>query len=156
MISATVDTSQLEIKAQRIGATASTFRPEMKRTMSRVAIILQRRVKQKLSGDVLNVRTNNLRSSIMQRVEENDAEISAVVDTKVKYARVHEYGFKGSVFVPSFMRRTQSGSCVVRAHKRTMNMPQRSFLRSSLIELKDEIVEMVNKSAAGKIREINK
>jgi phage gpG-like protein len=74
------------------------------RAMNRLTIMVQARVKQKLSGEVLHVRTNNLRSSINREVRVVGSEIQGVVGTNVEYAAVHEYGFDGMVSVRAHLR----------------------------------------------------
>lgn len=74
-------------------------------------------VKNKLSGQVLNVKTNRLRNSIMWKVNRQD--ISAKVATNVKYAAVHEYGYP------------------------PRNIPERSYLRTGLEDKRNEITEII-------------
>jgi len=69
----------LRIRVAREGLTAA-------------ALIVKRRIKENLTGRLLNVRSGRLRSSIAHRIEEADGEITAKIGTNVKYARIHEYG----------------------------------------------------------------
>lgn len=109
----------------------------LKSEIKKIAIDLTAKVKgEKLSGQVLNVRSGRLRRSINYRIEESDTGIDAKVGTNVEYGRVHEFGFKGAVNVKEHMR---AGKQKVRAHKRRMNLPERSFLRSSLREMQPDI-----------------
>jgi phage gpG-like protein len=101
---------------------------------------LQQHVQQnKLSGQVLKRRTGRLRASINTKVEREGNRIIGSVGTNVIYAAVHEFGFHGTVNVSSFTRTINGVTQNVSAHTRQMNMPQRSFLRSSLNDLKDQI-----------------
>jgi phage gpG-like protein len=94
----------------------------------------------KLTGQVLNVRTGRLRRSITQRVEEEGGSVVGYVGTNVKYARAHEFGFTGNVTVREHLRRTKGGKeATVRAHSRNMHLPERSFLRSALKDLQPAI-----------------
>lgn len=148
--------------------------PALKRAMTRAAILLQRYVKQnKLSGRPgLNVQTGTLRRSIAYTVEEPQrGTIVATVGTNVKYAGVHEFGFKGVVSVRAHMRQiksrnkskyvpvrfnknstriklqqSESGVAFVKAHARKMNIPERSFLRSSLRELGPQLMAEVEQT----------
>lgn len=115
----------------------------------------------KLSGQVLNRRTGRLRNSINQRVDSDASSVSAVVGTGVVYARPHEYGFQGTVNVPAHTR-TQTmafGKSIaarmvqVRAHPMRMNLPERSFLRSSLREKAPVEIERIRQSMAELIEE---
>jgi phage gpG-like protein len=98
----------------------------------------------KLSGQVLNVRTGRLRRSINARITESTTGIEAKVGTNVEYARAHEFGFKGTVTVKEHMRRGKR----VRAHARNVNIPQRSFLRSTATEMRPEIDKRIARAIA--------
>ncbi|MFX8565905.1 HK97 gp10 family phage protein, partial [Acinetobacter baumannii] len=70
------------------------LRDELKVGIGRAVLKLQREVVQnKLSGQVLNVRTGNLRRSIDQVVTTEGSAVIGIVSTNVKYGRIHEYGF---------------------------------------------------------------
>jgi phage gpG-like protein len=124
----------------------------LRKAVTILTIKLQRKVKQdKLSGQVLHVRTGTLRRSINQKVESKNSKIIGTVGTNVHYAAIHEFGFKGTETVKAHVRRVKSrdyfrgkrkvavGIALVSAHTRKMDMPQRSFLRSSLQDMKDDI-----------------
>lgn len=153
---------------------ANDASPTIKRAMTRAAILLQRYIKQnKLSGRPgLNVQTGTLRRGITYKVEEPQrGTVVATVGTNVKYAGVHEFGFKGVVTIKAHMRQvksrnkskfmpvrfnknstriamkqTESGVAFVKAHQRKMNIPERSFLRSSLRELGPQLMADVEKT----------
>lgn len=121
-------------------------RGEIQKGIGRIALKLMTRVKaQKLTGQVLNVRTGRLRRSITQRVESSADEISGIVGTNVDYAAIHEYGFKGAVSVKQHLRLVKQAFgrplkspvwATVHAHSKNVNLPERSFLRSALADLK--------------------
>ena len=130
----------------------------------------------KLSGQVLHARTSNLRNSIYQRVEESGDSIVGVIGTVVKYGRVHEYGFDDVVSVRAHIRRSRAqmaqatytrtnkkgekitkvhqkgrygkstGEINVRSFERHMNIPERSFLRSTLRDMSGTIHEQLQAS----------
>lgn len=112
---------------------------------------LQANVKRdKLSGQVLSVRTGTLRRSIYGKVVAKDTFIYGVVGTNVKYAAAHEYGFKGKVTVREHLRKitkaygkdlAEPKSVMVMAYSRKMNLPERSFLRSALKDMEPEITQ---------------
>ena len=135
-------TEELKVKFQSMGG---KLKDALRQGMQIAMFDLQRYVKQeKLSGQVLKVRTGNLRSNINQTVEDQGGQIVGSVGTNVKYGRVHEYG--GTVSIPEHDRRLMSGKTVtVRAH--TATFPARSFLRSSLSDRRDRIIATLEASA---------
>lgn len=113
--------------------------------VTRLTIALQAKVKaEKLTGQVLHVRTGRLRRSINTRIRETSTSVVGQVGTNVPYARVHEYG--GVVTVREhvravtqvFGRPVAPTTAVVRAH--TATYPARSFLRSALREMQPTII----------------
>ena len=104
---------------------------------------------EKLSGEVLNARSGALRDSISAEVASDDDEVSASVGSygDVKYAAIQEYGGKTGAheILPDkakvlaflvggamrFARRVEHPGSVI---------PERSYLRSSLEEMSDEIL----------------
>ena len=123
---------------------------EMRATVGRNALRLRRLVMDgKLSGQVLKVRTGNLRRSIDSALFEQAGAVVGKVSTNVKYGRAHEYGFSGTVSVRGHLRqvkqawgRTLTTPTVahVRAHARNVRLPERSFLRSALADLRPSFV----------------
>ena len=118
-------------------------------SVGRSALRLQREVMQnRLSGQVLNVRTGNLRRSIHQRVTNTGSAVIGEVNTNVRYGKAHEYGFAGTVNVKASLRQVRQAFgrplkspryIQVRAHSRNVKLPERSFLRTALRDLKPEI-----------------
>ena len=107
----------------------------------------------------LGQRSGKLKDSITFRVDSEENTIAAVVGTNVEYAAIHEFGFNGPESVRAHLRRhveqhkmlvtgklskktwavpKSEGSIQVKAFTREMNMPERSFLRSTLAERKEE------------------
>lgn len=128
----------------RFDGMGARLRDEMKAGIGRATLKLQRMVVQdKLSGQALKVRTGTLRRSIDQIVVDQGANVVGIVSSNVKYARIHEYGFKGTVTVreslrtikQAFGRPIEARQVSVRAHSRRMDLPARSFLRSALADL---------------------
>lgn len=106
----------------------------LQRGMTTAMIELQAYVKNsKLSGQVLRVKTGNLRSSINQQVDVNGEVVTGSVGTNVIYGRVHEYG--GNF--------TRFGK---KAGDYTVHFPERSFLRSSLQDRRDIILATLENS----------
>lgn len=121
-------------------------------------------VRGKLSGDPLHRRTGNLASSInvggagsATTFDDGDAEIVGRVGTNLKYAAVHEYG--GTVEVPEhertitqvFGRPISPRTIAVQAH--TAHFPERSFLRSTLAEMRDKISADIEAAVSGALQE---
>lgn len=116
----------------------------------------------------LGVKTNRLRGSLRWSKAQADVErISASIGTNVKYAGVHEYGYSGSVGVRAHRRKVPSrdvfaqrltktgkvskrkgekiasGVASVRAHRRTMQIPERAPLRTGLEENKQTFADTI-------------
>jgi phage gpG-like protein len=103
--------------------------------VSRATIDLTRFVKeQKLSGQVLGVRTGRLRRSVNQSVTDEHGVITGIVGTNVSYGVAWELGFKGRVPVRAFERTVMGQRIPVRAHTRQVTMVARPFLAPSLAE----------------------
>ena len=134
----------------------------VQKEIMRLALKMTGKVMGKLSGDVLRVRTGRLRRSIHPEWDFRQGYSGATVGTNVEYAAIHEYGFSGSVQVKSFQREMTKAfgkpisptQVTVRAHTRNVNMPERSFLRSTLREMNSEIVEGLQKAIAKELKEI--
>ena len=128
---------------QRFDAMPNRLRAEMRASIEKLSIRLTSKVKDKLDGQVLKVRTGLLRRSITQAVIENGNTVSGITSTAVSYARAHEYGFNGVVSVRAHMRTIKQAfgrsinpvTFQVSAHPMHMKLPERSFLRSSLREM---------------------
>lgn len=144
----------------RIQALTPNLRQGLGRTVLRLTILLQAKVKTKLTGQVLNVRTGRLRRSINHRIEgEGTPVVTGYVGTNVKYARPHEFGFHGRVTVKQHLRMQVTAwgrpmleprQVTVRAHTAMRDLPERSFLRSSIIEMEPTIRAEFQKLVEGK------
>jgi hypothetical protein len=117
----------------------------------------------KLSGDPLHRRTGVLASSInvggtgtASKYEDLGAQIIARIGTKVRYGKVHEDG--GTFQIPAHERRltqvfgkpVSERTITVSAH--TATFAQRSFLRSTLRDLGDQIKEDIRRSIGEAVR----
>lgn len=120
------------------------------RATQRLAISLQSYIKtDKLSGQVLHVRTGTLRRSINQRVDQTRDQIRGRVGTNVIYAPPHEYGFTGPVNVKAHTRKISQAwgrpiaprDVLVQNYTRQVDLPERSFIRSALADMSAEITE---------------
>jgi phage gpG-like protein len=111
----------------------------------------------KLSGQVLNVQSGTLRRSIDHRlIDFGGGNLMAEVYTNVPYAAKHEYGFLGTEDVRSFMRRAPMPGASKKAKKnapkeirvqpfrRRVNVPEKSFMRSALEDMRPNIIAELN------------
>jgi phage gpG-like protein len=136
---------------QRLTAMPSAVKDSLRRKVNQLALNLESRVKdQKLSGQVLNVVTGALRRSIANEVNETSTSISAKVFSSgdVKYAAIHEYG--GTIHIPEIVPDKAKALHFVigskdifamRVAAHDVVMPERSYLRSSLDDMREAIVE---------------
>jgi len=104
----------------------------------------ERKKKDKGKRRALLIKSGKLRNSIHVKSSTRN---SVIISTPVKYAAVHNFGFKGTVKVRAHSRRVfgrakvsniksrrtrsvkfTAGSHTVKAHTRKMNMPQRQFM----------------------------
>lgn len=135
---------------------AEKLRPALRRTVERETIALQAHVVgQKLSGQVLHVRSGTLRRSITYTVRDDADGIVGTVGTNLEYAAIHEYG--GTIHVPEIRPRQAKalrfyvGGVAVfarRARAHDVHMPQRSFLRSALADRREAFVAAVRATLA--------
>lgn len=143
----------------RLQSLPDRLRSALKDSMQRQLFRLQAAVVTgKLSGDPLHRRTGNLASSINQRLTDDGTSIVGQVGTKVRYGAVHENG--GTFQIPShertitqvFGHAVTPHAVTVRAHSATF--PQRSFLRSSLRDLRSSILDALNADVASAAKEM--
>ena len=149
-----------EAVVARLRAMPNQVRSALLRAVTEEAIRVQKRVQGKLAGAVLRERTHHLHDSIHYKIEESAGGILAKVGTDVVYAAIHEYGFHGVEQVRQHLRHQSVAfgrpiapiDVMVRAHARKVNLPERSFLRSTLAEMTADIVarleEAVQQAAA--------
>jgi phage gpG-like protein len=140
----------------RLQAAPRAINDALYETVDRLSIKLLAIVKeQKLSGGVLKARSGLLRRRTTYRVVREGTGVYGVVGTNVKYGAVHEYGFKGTVDVRAHLREVKQAfgkplsaakNVFVRGHTRKVNLPERSFLRSALREMRPEIERSMGKA----------
>ena len=129
---------------QRLGKLSPAIQEKAFEAIQRLSYKLQRDVQSnKLSGQVLKLRTGTLRRSIDVLVTREGAVSSGRVGTNLRYGIAHEFGFRGAVEVRGHLRTiTQAfGKSIaprvveVRPYTMQMNLPERSFVRSALKDL---------------------
>lgn len=140
-----------------LGRVEPAVRAELVKATGRITLKLMREsVQNKLSGQALKRRTGTLARAVTQSPRTYEAGpliigTVGVPDIKgqggrapVKYGRAHEYGFSGTVTVKEHLRTVKQAfgkplktpvRATVKAHSATLNLPERSFLRSALRDL---------------------
>lgn len=143
-----VDNSEINRLASLGDRATRALQTEIKK----LTVELQNKVKKdKLTGTVLKVRTGTLRASIDQRTEDTPTEISGFVGTNLNYGIAHEFGVRKAVLVPAhtrvitkaFGKSIDPVTINVGPYTMNMNLPMRSFLRSSLGEFKDTVRDRI-------------
>ena len=134
----------------------------VRESIGRIVLRLTRYVKeQKLSGQVLKTRTGTLRRKINGRVSEDSVGITGTTGVKLSYAAAHEYGLDKVETVKAHLRTIKQAfgkqlaspiQVNVGQSSRHMILPERSFLRSSLRDLRSEIFEDLDQAVAGSVR----
>lgn len=114
----------------------------MKAALQASSIIL-RRIKQKLSGAVLRVRTGNLRRSwavIMPKRMAGGVGAKGGVGSKAEYAAYHEFGYEGTQNVRAHTSHSRLGKAYeVAAHTRNVAYRARPYANPSVAESAEEI-----------------
>ena len=108
---------------------------------------LEARIQQKLSGEVLQTRSGALAASIISSIENDGSDTSvSISSTGVPYAAIQEFGGKTAahdiVAVKAKVLEFSAGGGQVFArtvHHPGSTIPSRSYLGSSLAEMRDEI-----------------
>lgn len=132
----------------RLGSQPEVIKGALKESIGRLTLALLVKAKEKLSDQVLHVRTGRLRRSVTSRLDESGNTVTGVVGTNVSYAARHEYGFTGTENVKQHLRMCKQAfgrplknphEITVKAFSRHVNYPAHSFLRSALQELQPEV-----------------
>jgi len=108
----------------------------------------------KLHGQVLHQRSGRLSSKLHDQTDDNGRTVTTTVgvdSNAVPYAAIHEYGFHGQEHVRAHARtislafghEIEPVTVQVGGFTRMMNMPERSYLRSSLKERRETYIDWV-------------
>jgi HK97 gp10 family phage protein len=129
------------------------LRRALARKLTASALTMVANVKRKLSGTVLNVRTGNLRDSIEYTLNESATSVEAKVFSgkSVKYAAIHEFGgqtsphdiYPAKAQALAFMMGGKQVFAKV-VHHPGSKIPERSYMRSTLGDMREEIIEGMN------------
>jgi hypothetical protein len=149
-----------EVRA-KLEALPGNLRTALRNTINASIIDMEGQVKDKLSGPVLRNRTGRLRNSINALLTETETNITGSVGANMdmaRYAAAQEYGFQGTVSVRAHLRTiTQAFGITlkdgpktinVREHPMRMNLPERSYLRSTLAENAASIIERLSQATS--------
>jgi phage gpG-like protein len=156
-----IGSAEVSAKFARAGA---TVHDQVYRAVQEMGFRLLTHVKaDKLSGQVLNVRTGRLRRSINMRMSDGLDGIYAAVGTNVVYARPNEFGAvtspheivaKNAKALAFIMGVSQGaggvgpGQMMFRksVHHPGSKIPERSFLRSALADMRGEILDRIQQA----------
>lgn len=141
---------------QRFRAMPSALHDSILRKVTSLTLQLENRVKGKLSDDVLHVRTGKLHASVFSEVVDTPNRVVGIVGAGrgVAYAAIHEFG--GVVRIPEVVPTNAKALhwvtggkdvFVMRARAHDVVIPQRSYLRSSLDDMKGQILEELTTAA---------
>lgn len=127
-------------------------------TTRKLGLDLQRHVQaDKLSGQVLKVRTGRLRSSINLAVDNTATSVSATVGTNVSYASIHEFGVSHPWIIEARRGKALAfevgGNTIFRKRVTHPPLPERSFLRSALRDMAPQIEAAYREAVAETVRE---
>jgi phage gpG-like protein len=149
------DNFDVEVKLPNFGRLTEATRSNMRGAVVTLTRRLAELVRRNLSGTVLNVRSGRLRGSIRSEMIETKDEIGGRVYSEgVPYARIHEFGGQTSPHV--IMARNSKSLAFVWGSRglvffKSVNhpgsrIPERSYMRSALEEMRSEIIETYRKA----------
>jgi hypothetical protein len=138
--------NELELKA-RISSIADRVAIEIMKSMGEVNNSLRTHIMtDKLSGQVLHSRKGNLKRNILQipaTIEGNTIAGGVALGANAPYGLAHEYGASIPERVPTKHKSLhwigKSGEEVFAMRARAFVLPERSFMRSSFREFRDQI-----------------
>jgi phage gpG-like protein len=140
----------------RLRSMPAALRLGLQRKMTTLSMRLYRHIlMNKLSGQVLHTVSGRLKRSIVERTTDNGNQIVSEIfsDGSAPYANIHEYGGKTPTHdivatkaqALSFLR---EGKRVFykRGHHPGSRIPERSYMRSALEDMQEEIVSELTKT----------
>jgi phage gpG-like protein len=139
-----------------LAAMPDRIRDALSSKANALATELQAKIQQKLSGAVLNQKSGALARSIITTVDDSTADVSVSIATgDIKYAAIHEYGgmIPPHQVVPDKAKALAfiiggKQAFAARVNLPAIAMPERSYMRSSLAEMADEISEGLSEAVA--------
>jgi phage gpG-like protein len=143
-----LELSLLDGTSAALSAMPERIRDALSAKAGTLAAALQAKIQQKLSGGVLNMKSGALAGSIGVTIDDASTGVCVRLATSpdVKYAAIHEFGgvIPPHQIVPDKAKALAfaiGGKQVFAARVQipTVMMPERSYMRSSLAEMADEI-----------------
>ena len=142
-----------------LAAMPDRIRDALSSKATALAADLQAKIQQKLSGAVLSQKSGALAGSIAATVDNSSADVSVTVATgDIQYAAIHEFGgiIPPHEIVPDKAKALAfilggKQAFAARVNLPAIAMPERSYMRSSLAEMADEIGEELGEVVAGAI-----
>jgi phage gpG-like protein len=142
------DLSLNDTASAALAAMPERIRDALATKANALAAELQAKIQQKLSGEVLQMRSGALAGSIGVTIDDPSADVSVRITTStdIKYAAIHEFG--GTIpphqIVPDKARALAflvGGKQVfaTRVQLPAVTMPERSYMRAALSEMADEV-----------------
>jgi len=135
---------------KRLQVMPGSIQAALVRKVTQLTLMLEQKVKGKLTDDVLHVRTGKLHNSVFHEVEADSTKVIGKVGAgrNVAYAAIHEFGGQTKAHVIEAMNGKalyfqMAGKPVFakRVNHPGSTIPERSYLRSSLAEMKEEIID---------------
>jgi hypothetical protein len=145
--------------AARLAALPAKVRTGVQQAVRAGALKLLSKVQQKVSGDVLQVRSGALLNSLREAGLSGSGDSitdGVATDAALKYARILEYG--GRVEIPEIapvaaraLAFAYGGKVIfaMKAAAHVVEIPEHSYMRSSLAEIAPDIIADIRKVVAG-------
>jgi phage gpG-like protein len=148
--------------AEYIGRLPRLMQEAIGRKMESLATDISERIKEKLSGEVLQARTGKLRNSIYARIYMGSTNVTMSFGSRgdVSYAEIHETGgFVSHPGVPNTMNKTMPMSNKMGAinqfsrstRPHQIPIPRRSYIKST----RDEMLPSINSKLLEAMREVS-
>jgi phage gpG-like protein len=125
-----------------------------------LAAALQAKIQQNLSGTVLNQKSGALARSIVTTIDDASTDVRVTLASSgIKYAAIHEYGgvIPPHEIVPDKAKALAflvggKQAFAARVNLPAITMPERSYLRSALVEMADEIRDGLSEAVVGAVQ----
>lgn len=122
------------------------FEKSVGEAITKSMFLLERKVKENLSGKNVNVKTGRLRRSFNTKLK-NDAGISTwELGSNVSYAGVVEAGFSGLQQIKAHSRSTKFGAFKIRSHSRNVNRKGKYYFKNALVNFKEDVNKRVQEN----------
>lgn len=142
------DVSLNDTATAALGAMPERIRAALVAKAGVLAAKLQAKIEQKLSGEVLQMKSGALAGSLGVTIEETSGGVAVRLATSadVKYAAIHEFGgvIPPHEIVPDKAKALAflvggKQAFAARVNLPAIAMPERSYMRTSLAEMADDI-----------------